>query len=95
MDRRTDPAPERETGGEIVHLGAGRERPAPIDARVDGMTVKVRKITTTDEGRLQVVLETEGMDDAVIGQVKSMLTLQQSCLVRVTMTPVQRDLFDA
>lgn len=95
MDRRTESAPERETGGEIVHLGAGQERPRPIDARVDGMTVKVKKITTTDEGRLQVVLETEGMDDDVIGQVKSMLTLQQSCLVRVTMTPVQRDLFDA
>jgi hypothetical protein len=95
MERRRETTPEHEAGGEIVHLSAGQETPRPVDARVDGMTVKVRKITTTDEGRLQVVLETEGMDDDLIGQVKSMLTLQQSCLVRVTMTPVQRDLFDA
>jgi len=59
------------------------------------MTTKVKKITTTDEAKLQVVLETEGMDDEALEQIKSMLILQQSCLVKVSMVPVQQDMFDA
>ena len=35
--------------------------------------MRIKKITTTDEGRLQVVLESEGMDNSAIGQVKDML----------------------
>jgi len=95
MDQQTNPMPERGNGGALIHLGAEQEVPQPINVAVHGMTTKVKKITTTDEGKLQVVLETEGMDDSTIGHVKSMLTLQQTCLVQVSMVPVQRDLFDA
>ncbi len=95
METQINPMPERGNGGALIHLGAGQVMPEPINASVNGMTTRVKKITTTDEGKLQVVLETEGMDDNIIGHVKSMLTLQQTCLVQVTMVPVQRDLFDA
>lgn len=95
MDQQTNPMPERGNGGSLIHLGAGQNEPQRINVAVNGMITKVKKITTTDEGKLQVVLETEGMDDDVIGHVKSMLTLQQTCLVQVHMVPVQRDLFDA
>lgn len=71
------------------------ERPPDVTARVTGMTTKVKKITTTDDARLQVVLETEGMDDEALEQIKAMLVLQQSCLVKVSMVPLQMDLFDA
>ena len=78
----------------VIDLTAGQEPPV-VQARVSGMTTKVKKITTTDEAKLQVVLETEGMDDEALEQIKSMLILQQSCLVKVSMVPVQRDIFDA
>lgn len=79
---------------QIIDLNAA-EVPPRIDARVRGMTVRVKKITTTDEAKLQVVLETEGMDNDALEQIKEMLVLQQSCLVKVSMLPVQRDMFDA
>ena len=85
--------------------GNGRDEPVitigpeqaetPVSVRVDDMTTRIKKITTTDEGKLQVVLETEGMDDNAITQAKGLLSLQQTCLVNVSMVPVQRDLFDA
>lgn len=78
----------------VIELNAG-ERPPEVTARVNGMTTKVKKITTTDDAKLQVVLETEGMDDEALEQIKAMLVLQQSCLVKVSMVPLQRDLFDA
>lgn len=78
----------------VIELNAG-ERPPEVTARVSGMTTKVKKITTTDDAKLQVVLETEGMDDEALEQIKAMLVLQQSCLVKVSMVPLQRDLFDA
>jgi hypothetical protein len=95
MNPQTNSTPDDGQGGALIHLGAGQETPAPINVTVEGMTTKVKKITTTDEGKLQVVLESEGMDDNTIGHVKTMLTLQQTCLVQVSMVPVQRDLFDA
>jgi len=78
----------------VIDLSAGQQPPV-VHARVTGMTTKVKKITTTDEAKLQVVLETEGMDDEALEQIKAMLVLQQSCLVKVSMVPVQRDMFDA
>ena len=78
----------------VIELNAS-ERPPEVTARVNGMTTKVKKITTTDDAKLQVVLETEGMDDEALEQIKAMLVLQQSCLVKVSMVPLQRDLFDA
>jgi len=78
----------------VIAIGAERTEP-PATVRVDGMVTRIKKITTTDEGKLQVVLETEGMDDNAITQAKGMLSLQQTCFVNVSMAPVQRDLFDA
>ena len=78
----------------VIDLSAGQQ-PPKVEARVTGMTTKVKKITTTDDAKLQVVLETEGMDDEALAQIKEMLVLQQSCLVKVSMLPVQRDMFDA
>lgn len=78
----------------VIDLSAGQQ-PPEVNARVSGMTTRVKKITTTDEAKLQVVLETEGMDDEALEQIKEMLVLQQSCLVKISMVPVQRDMFDA
>lgn len=79
---------------DVIHLDAG-QRGTEITARVRDMTTRIKRIQTTDEGKLQVVLETEGMDDTALAQVKDMLVLQQSALVTVSMAPAQRDLFDA
>jgi hypothetical protein len=80
---------------EIIELNPANQLPAPVTARVHNLLAKIKKITTTDESKLQVVLETEGMDDDAILQVKAMLVLQQTALVKVAMDPVQQDLFDA
>lgn len=76
----------------MIHISADGQT-LPVDARVDELTTKVKKITTTDEGKLQIVLEAEGMDHEALAQVKELLVLQQSSLVRVSMEPVQRELF--
>jgi len=80
---------------EIIELSPAKQVPVPVTARVYNLLAKIKKITTTDESKLQVVLETEGMDDDAIMQVKAMLVLQQTAMVRVAMDPVQQDLFDA
>jgi len=41
-----------------------------------------------------VMLESEGLDDVALAQVRAMLTLQQSTLVEVRMNAVQQALFD-
>ena len=91
------PTHERTDGGSrhdasMIHISADGQT-LPIEARVEDLTTKVKKLTTTDEGRLQIVLEAEGMDHDALAQVKELLTLQQHSLVRVSMTPVQRELF--
>lgn len=78
----------------LIHLGAEVEGPAQVTAKVEAITSKIKKVQTTDEGKLQVTLETEGLDDDAIGKVKEMLSLQQSTLVKVDMRPVQRELFN-
>jgi len=84
-----------QTGSEVINLPPPGEQGMPPAVAVSDMVVKLKKITTTDEGKLQVVLETEGMDDSAIKGVQDMLTLQQTCMVMVSMVPLQRDLFDA
>lgn len=76
----------------MIHVSADGQA-LPIEARVDELTTKVKKITTTDEGKLQIVLEAEGMDHEALAQVKELLVLQQSALVQVSMVPVQRELY--
>ena len=77
-----------------IHLGAAADGPAPVSARVEGVTARIRRVQTTDEGKLQVMLESEGLDDVALAQVRAMLTLQQSTLVEVRMNAVQQALFD-
>jgi|GEM_PF-2823419 len=73
-------------GGEIVRN---------VNERVDALTVRLKKIVTTDEGKLQIIMETEGIaDDDSLMDVKNMLVLQQAGVVNVSMKPVQRDLFN-
>jgi len=79
---------------DIIDLGKPDEL-IPITARVRDLSARVKRIQTTDEGKLQVVLEAEGMDNEALDQVRELLVLQQACPVLVSMDPVQRDLFDA
>ncbi len=88
------PVPREPGDGDAVFVRAGEPESLPA-VGVHGMTARIRKITTTDEGKLQVVMESEGMNDALLMQVKDMFTLQQTCAVHVSFTPLQRDLFDA
>ena len=79
---------------EIIELNPANQAPLPVLARVRNLVASIKKITTSDEGKLQVVLESESMDDEALVQVKDMLVLQQASLVRVAMEPVQPGLFD-
>ena len=60
---------------------------------VDDLAAYVRRITTTDDGKLQIVLEGEGLDDPTIAKVRDLLQLQQN-LVLVNIRPAQGDLFN-
>ncbi len=81
---------------DVLDIAPGNSETFPvIDAKVNGIIMRVKKITTTDESKLQVVLETEGFDELTLDQLKDMLTLQQTCPVKVSMAPVQRDMFDS
>lgn len=60
---------------------------------VEDLAAYVRRITTTDEGKLQIVLEGEGLDDPTIAKVRDLLQLQQD-LVLVTVRPAQGDIFN-
>lgn len=72
--------------GDLVALGS-----------VESYPMRIRKITTTDEAKTQVVLETEGASEESLAQLKNMLSLQQACPVLVSMEPVlsaQREMFE-
>lgn len=77
---------------DIIDLGKPDEA-VPVTARVTDLTAKVKRIQTTDEGKLQVVLEAVGLDDDALTQIREMLVLQQACPVLVSMEAVQADLF--
>ncbi len=84
------------TPNDVLDIAPGNSEAFPvINAKVNGIIMRVKKITTTDESKLQVVLETEGFDELTLDQLKDMLTLQQTCPVSVSMVPVQRDMFDS
>lgn len=77
-----------------IKLTPGAEGPTPVAAEVSNLTVRIKRLQTTDEGKLQVILESEVLDDPALAQVREMLTLQQTTLVRVTMQAIQQRLFD-
>lgn len=77
---------------EIIDLGN-----APEMIRLDEVrdyVMRVKKITTTDEAKVQVVLETEGATPESLEQLKAMVSLQQACPVLVSMQPAQKELFN-
>lgn len=59
---------------------------------VDDLRARVKRIVTTDEGKLQIVLESETLSDEGIGQVQNLLQLQQEN-VFVSVKAAQGDLF--
>jgi hypothetical protein len=67
-----------------------------IVSPVRELPVRVKKVVTTDEGKLQVVLEAEALSDAAVDKVKGLLSIQQG-LVLATFDPAQGELlgFDA
>jgi len=79
---------------DILDLKAGDVTAKSISERVNDLTIRIKKIATSDEGKLQISLESEAMSDDALSQVKDMLVLQQNGLVKLTMKPVQRELFD-
>ncbi len=50
-------------------------------AMVSDFPATIRKITTTDDGKLQIVLESAGLDSAAIAQVQRMLELQRGAVL--------------
>jgi len=84
---------QQTTDSEVIDLGDTEAR--PITERVESLIARVKKIVTTDEGKLQIHMETEGLSDESLANVKDMLVLQQAGMVAVSMKPLQRELFDA
>jgi hypothetical protein len=91
---RLDPIGEAAKTSVVATLNRA-PAPAPQSRplfNVEDLAAHVRRITTTDEGKLQIVLEGEGIDDPTIAKVRDLLQLQQD-LVLVTIRPAQGDLF--
>jgi len=61
-------------------------------AMVRDFPVTIKRITTTDDGRLQLVLEAQSMDGESIAQVQRMLELQRDTSL-LTLEPAQGSLF--
>ena len=59
---------------------------------VDDLPARVKRIVTTDEGRLQILLESESLTEESIEKTKNLLQLQQDA-VFVTVRAAQQDLF--
>ncbi len=60
---------------------------------VEDLEARIKRITTSDDGKLQVLIECEYIDERGIEQVKSMLGLQRTEGVLVSMRVKQLDLF--
>ena len=82
-------APSR--GEDIIDLGNAPELVQLEEVR--DYVMRVKKIVTTDEAKVQVVLETEGATPESLDQLKAMVSLQQACPVLVSMQPAQKELF--
>ena len=59
---------------------------------VSDLPARVKRIVTTDEGRLQILLESESLSEESIEKTKNLLQLQQDA-VFVTVRAAQQDLF--
>ena len=59
---------------------------------VEDLQARVKRIVTTDEGKLQIVLESEALSDEAIAKTQNLLQLQQDT-VFVSVRAAQQDLF--
>jgi hypothetical protein len=61
---------------------------------VTDLEARIKRITTSDDGKLQVLIECEYIDERGIEKVKTMLGLQRTEGVLVSMKVRQMDMFD-
>jgi len=59
---------------------------------VEDLQARVKRIVTTDEGKLQIVLESEALSEEAIAKTQNLLQLQQDT-VFVSVRAAQQDLF--
>jgi hypothetical protein len=59
---------------------------------VENLQARVKRIVTTDEGKLQIILESEALSDESIAKTQNLLQLQQDT-VFVSVRAAQQDLF--
>jgi hypothetical protein len=83
---------------EVATLKTVERAPIPVSKsrpifNVEDLAAIVRRVTTTDDGKLKIVLEGEGLDDPTIAKVRDLLQLQRD-LVLVTIRPAQGDLLN-
>lgn len=60
---------------------------------VRNFTARIKKISTTDDGKLAVQMEAEVLSEESLKNVRDMLALQQSGPVIITIEPIQQELF--
>ena len=61
--------------------------------KVEQLPAKIKKMVTTDEGKLQITLEADALDTETIQKIKGLLEMQQG-LTLIDFTPTQADLFN-
>ena len=59
---------------------------------VEDLQARVKRIVTTDDGKLQIVLESEALSEEAIAKTQNLLQLQQDT-VFVSVRAAQQDLF--
>ena len=76
----------------IHHTKAKSNGSSTILFNVDDLQARVKRIVSTDEGKIQITLESEALDELSITKAKNLLQLQQG-MVMVSIKPQQMDLF--
>jgi hypothetical protein len=63
--------------------------------KVHELPATIKRITTTEEGAIQIVFESKILDADHLRKARELLGLQRSGNVLVSIEPIQQDLFDA
>lgn len=66
-----------------------------LGLKVHELPATIKKITTTEEGAIQIVFESKILDSEHLRKARELLGLQRSGNVLVSIDPIQQDLFDA
>ncbi len=64
----------------------------PLPDRVDDLPVSLRKITSSDDGKVQLVFEAEALSDEGLANLKGLISIQQQCKAFLSLEPAQKDL---